>query len=190
MKQGMSIASHKLYRIQMDWGNPKITCTGNKNLIFWSFSQRRWDVQTFHGGTNNLFCATASLHHASQAHSKDGDSFMEEKGKNNEHLLPKMTFSVHCDGLCNFLLSVVTNTCHYKQRWDHSNHRLLQHDERSDVIIGDCITSVYTCYLAPRELISSFSYVCCQTKYLKRFTWSINKGWGPGFLKDPRKMHP
>lgn len=56
---GMSMASCRLHKTQMDWGNSGVICAGNKNLWVPHEEDKRW--KHFMGRENCLFCATASF---------------------------------------------------------------------------------------------------------------------------------
>lgn len=120
-------------------------------------------MQTFHRGKKYLFCDTASLHSAIK-HIRSMGTLMEEKGKTSEHLLLEMAFSAHCDSPCNLLLLVCCRYSLLQLGTDQPRHSPLQWAERSGFKTENHISCVYkACYLAPRELIPSFSYICCQT---------------------------
>lgn len=89
---------------------------------------------------------------------------MEEKGETSEQLLLKMALGAHCDSCYQCLLQISTTT-----NRGGTIHSLLQQDERSGIKRGDGINSTYNCcYLAPRQLIPSSSYISCQMNKIFR----------------------
>lgn len=89
---------------------------------------------------------------------------MEEKGKTSEQLLLKMALSAHCDSYDQCLLQIPL-----LQTGVEPIQSLLQQNESSGIKRGDGINSMYnSCYLAPRELIPSFSYIGCQMNKIFR----------------------
>lgn len=171
------MASCRFYKTQMDWGNPGVICAGNKNLWVPHEEDKRW--KHFIGGKKlSLLC-----HSFIQSIE---DSFTKENARPVNtccwrwHSVPTVTAAV---------ISVCCRFAPLQSGMGPPRPQSLQHDESSGIKMGDGINSVYKgCYLAPTELIPSFSYFSCQMNKIFRNIYIGD--WGMDFHKDPRKIQP
>ena len=155
----------------MDWENPRVFVQATKILQAWVTCGEDERYKHFTEGKKVIFFVT-------QLHYTMLHKHIQRMGT---HLWKKRVRPVNSCCWRWYLVSTVTvpvtrcyqwfaaETHHYKQAQDRPNRSSLQRDEGSGIKIDDRITSVYNaCYLSPRELIPSFSYICCQINKIFR----------------------
>lgn len=126
---GMSMASRRLYKTQMDWGNSGVICAGNKNLCIPHEEDKKWKHFI---GRKKLSLLCLSFFQSME------DSFPEEKGKTVNtccwrwHVVSTVTAVI---SVCWFFHQPddLSDFHHYKHGWDRPIPSLLQHDESSGI---------------------------------------------------------